>query len=113
MRRWPVTSSGSDEYSQLAAGFRSALRSRLGPRPGMAFPSRFKHNTLYLPVGGQSVRHTDPADPAPTTINHDLVSIVNRRSAISGPDARRLTIPTIHSEAATGGRERSRLIVRI
>ena len=69
MRRWPVPSSGSDEYSQLAAGFSISLAKPTGIRDHgwLSLPAS-STNTLCLPSALSRFASTDPADPAPTTI---------------------------------------------
>ncbi len=69
MRRWPVPSSGSDEYSQLAAEFSISLAKPIGMRDQgwLSLPAS-STNTLFLPSPLSRFASTDPADPAPTTI---------------------------------------------
>src|SRR5882762_8432738 len=57
MRRSPVPSSGSDEYSQLAAGFSISLAKPIGIRDHgwLSLPAS-STNTLVLAVGAQPVR---------------------------------------------------------
>jgi hypothetical protein len=50
MRRWPVPSSGSEEYSGVLDQFGKADRD---PRPGVAFAARFQHQHPVLRVGAE------------------------------------------------------------
>src|SRR5467141_1607354 len=67
MRRSPVPSSGSDEYSQLAAGFSISFAKPTGIRDQgwLSLPAS-STNTLCLRSALSRFASTDPADPAPT-----------------------------------------------
>ena len=69
MRRWPVPSSGSEEYSQLAAGFSISLANPTGMRDqGWLSRPASSTSTLYLASALNRLASTDPAEPAPTTM---------------------------------------------
>jgi hypothetical protein len=69
MRRWPVPASGSDEYSQLAAGFSISLANPTGIRDqGWLSRPASRTSTRYLALALSRLASTEPADPAPTTM---------------------------------------------
>src|SRR4051812_29670969 len=73
MRRWPVPSSGSEEYSQLAAGFWINLAKPTGIRD-QGWLSRPASSTSTRCLGSALSRlaRADPAEPAPTNVIEDL-----------------------------------------
>ena len=69
MRRWPVPSSGSDEYSQLAAGLSINLANPTGIRDqGWLSRPASSTSTRCLGLADKRFARTDPAEPAPTTM---------------------------------------------
>ena len=68
-RRLPVASSGSEEYSQFAAGFSIRRAKPTGTRDhGWLSRPASSTSTLYLGSALRRLATTDPADPAPTTM---------------------------------------------
>ena len=71
MRRWPVPSSGSEEYSQLAAGFWISLAKPTGIRDqGWLSRPGFQHQHPVLRIGAQPVGEDRPGRAG---AHHDVI----------------------------------------